>query len=166
MSVYYFRGILLIILGILFLRAALSSRRGKFLSAREIGAVRKNLSSMNDRTFEFFCGELFRELGYKNVVVTAKSRDGGKDIVCKDSKGKKCYIECKKYSGSVSSTVANRLYGISMADNVFNSKLISTGRFTEDCLKFCRKVGIECIDFDRIMDLVKKYGKTSLLKYK
>jgi restriction system protein len=116
--------------------------------------LRRNLKNMGPREFEEFTAKLFDQLGYVSVL-TQQSRDGGKDIILENRNGK-IYIECKHYQGSVGREIANKLYGVMMADNAKGGIIITTGHFTKDCIEFCKRVGILLYDTSGILKLYKK----------
>ncbi|HCL4447292.1 TPA: restriction endonuclease [Clostridium botulinum] len=94
---------------------------------------------MDDRKFEIFCGELFKQLGYK-VKVTQKSCDGGRDIVLKKN-GFTTYVECKKWNSNlVGREPLQKLVGSSIADNVLNMIFITTSDFNKNAKEYAKKM--------------------------
>lgn len=116
--------------------------------------LKQHLISMNPRDFEFYCADLFKRLGYKSQVTKATA-DGGKDIILKSKTGT-TYVEVKHYSGSVGRPIAQKLKGAMSADNVNNGIIITTGYFTNECIQYCRQVGILCYDLKDILQLADK----------
>lgn len=61
------------------------------------------VKTITPRQFEEFIAELLSELGFKNVILTPRSGDGGKDVIASHSvQGIPLtfYFECKKYAES------------------------------------------------------------------
>lgn len=118
--------------------------------------LEQKLKRMDPRQFEYFCTDLFKQLGYE-AYTTQATADGGKDIVLK-KKRKVTYVECKHFSefSTVGRPIANKLFGVMKADKADEGIIITTGQFTKDCLEFCKKVGIKCIGFNDIISLCMK----------
>ncbi|MHB9924618.1 restriction endonuclease [Clostridium botulinum] len=94
---------------------------------------------MDGRQFEIFCGELFKQLGYK-INVTQKSYDGGKDIVLKKN-GFTTYVECKRWNSIlVGIEPLQKLVGSSIADSVLNMIFITTSGFNKNAKEYAKKM--------------------------
>ncbi|EQB4341407.1 restriction endonuclease [Clostridium botulinum] len=102
--------------------------------------VQKEIKAMDDRQFEIFCGELFKQLGFK-VKVTQKTCDGGKDIVLKRN-GFTTYVECKKYgiNNLIGREPLQKLVGSSIADSVLNMIFITTSDFNKNAKEYAKKM--------------------------
>jgi restriction system protein len=123
-----------------------------------IGQLLYQIKIMNSREFEFFCAKLFELQGYK-AKVTKATGDGGKDVIL--WKGKtKYYVECKHYNadGKVSRPIANKLYGTMCADGVERGIIITTGRFTKECVEWCKMTGIRTLTNNDIARTIQKIG--------
>lgn len=102
--------------------------------------IQKEINNMNGRQFELFCGELFKQLGYK-VKVTKSSQDGGKDIILK--KGKTVtYVECKRWSGNwlVGRECLQKLIGSAIGDSVSSTIFITTSDYNKNAKIYGKKI--------------------------
>lgn len=152
----------------------------RHLKPRDLWLIRERIKMMSPRDFEVFCGCLFRMLGYK-AGVTKATKDGGKDIILfKD--GKYIFAECKHWkdcivegldeeggysSSSITQDIAQKLrgamdYGFDGKKSIEKGIIITTTRFSEQCQKYCNAMNIEMIDIDRMMELIKQIGTTSV----
>ncbi|APH20988.1 restriction endonuclease [Clostridium botulinum] len=101
--------------------------------------IQKEIKAMDDRQFEIFCAELFRQLGYK-AKTTQKTCDGGKDIILKKN-GFTTYVECKKWNSNlVGREPLQKLVGSSIADNVLNMIFITTSDFNKNAKEYAKKM--------------------------
>lgn len=101
--------------------------------------VQKEIKAMDDRQFEIFCGELFKQLGFK-VKVTQETCDGGRDIILKKN-GFTTYVECKKWNNNlVGREPLQKLVGSSIADSVLNMIFITTSDFNKNAKEYAKKM--------------------------
>lgn len=101
--------------------------------------IQKEIKAMNDRQFEIFCGELFKQLGFK-VKVTQETCDGGRDIILKRN-GFTTYVECKKWNNNlVGRPELQKLVGSSIADSVLNMIFITTSDFNKNAKEYAKKM--------------------------
>lgn len=96
--------------------------------------------NITPREFEEFIADLLNELGFKDVVLTPRSRDGGKDIIASHSiQGIPLtfYFECKKYAESNKTQIETMrtLLGTVAHDSqkVNKGVLVTTSTFTKGC---------------------------------
>lgn len=136
---------------------------------------RRDLYNLTDSEFEEWCGRLLRRLGYKNVYVTQRVADGGKDITC-EKDGEKYYVECKKFmykelkdyleknggkkipsSQLVGREIMQKLIGAMIADRVDNGIVITTSEFSSSAIEYVNKLpnsfSIEMIDGKKLYEL-------------
>ena len=98
------------------------------------------LTDMTPDEFEESICTLFEGLGYR-LSVTQRTRDGGIDL---DGQGVgvgggRVIVQCKRYSGTVPVTAVREFFGVvSDDDNITESFLVTTGRFSKDARKFVR----------------------------
>lgn len=108
--------------------------------ARAIAVESSALLSLSPRGFEEFVAELFYRNGF-TVELTARSRDGGKDIIAMRSELNiplKVIVECKRYSpeNHVGIDVVQRLYGVKVAERAAVGIVATTSSFTKPALEF------------------------------
>jgi len=125
------------------------------------------LYKMKPRDFECLIAHLLEILGF-NIELTAKSRDGGCDIVAFSSDGidikTKYLIECKRYSPNypVGVRLVRALYGLKAEKEAQHLILATTSYFTRDAIEFSNRPTISNLhlkDFQEIVKLLKKCSK-------
>ena len=104
------------------------------------------IRNISPREFEEFIADLLNELGFKDVILTPQSRDGGKDIIASHSiQGIQgipltFYFECKKYaqSNKIQLETMRSLLGTVAHDSQKVNKgiLVTTSTFTKGCKDF------------------------------
>jgi restriction system protein len=119
----------------------------------------KILQNLPPDGFERICQRLLRESGFKKVIVTGKSGDGGIDgegiLEINPLMSFKVLFQSKRYQGSVSSPQIKDFRG-AMTGRADKGIIITTGRFTQDAKKEAIRDGappIELVDGDAILDL-------------
>lgn len=126
-----------------------------------------SINKMNGSEFEDFVSFVFKELGFK-VKQTAKTRDGGKDLILKTTKGK-VYVEVKRYSSKnpISSSLVLKLIGSAVSDGINECIFLTTSRYTKDALELVEnsKVNVKLIDLDGFKDMIKKCNSGRVLGY-
>jgi len=114
------------------------------------------LRGLRPKEFEDYIAELFNRLGYKAHVVGGPN-DGGVDVIA-EKKGKKHYIQCKKYfkKREVKVGEVRDFYG-AIANNLSNSKgyFITTSKFTLPAEKFVDDKPIELVDGYKFLEYIK-----------
>lgn len=133
-----------------------------------------NIDDIHDLTpneFEHWCGDFLKKQGFKDVYVTPKSPDEGKDIVC-EKNNKKYYVECKKYANSrnakfkVTKNICKKLVGAMVGDGIANGIIITTGIFTKDSLEYINTLPAQ---YDFILydgkDLISEYESFRSLSF-
>ncbi|MEZ4938571.1 MAG: restriction endonuclease [Crocinitomicaceae bacterium] len=122
----------------------------------------KILQALPPEGFERICQRLLRESGFKKVIVTGKSGDGGIDgegiLEINPLLSFKVLFQSKRYQGSVSSSQVRDFRG-AMTGRADKGIIITTGRFTQDAKKEAIRDGappIELVDGDGIIDLFEK----------
>lgn len=107
------------------------------------------LKSMEPDAFERLSQRFLRQLGFTNVEVTGKSGDGGIDGVGAIKIGGvlsfHVVFQCKRYSGSVSSSAIRDFRG-AMIGRADKGLFITTGTFTRDAKREARRDGAPPID--------------------
>lgn len=120
---------------------------------------RDQIINMSDREFEFFVGDIFKELGF-TVKITKATHDGGRDIIAT-----KAYpipftliVECKHWSHKVGVSVVRSVYGVQTADQANKSIIVTSSEFTKGARKFAeeRKSMMTLWDINDLLELVIK----------
>ena len=121
--------------------------------------IRKNLyDKMDGHTFEYYCAELLRKNGYRNVEVTKASGDQGIDIIAYKN-GVKYGIQCKCYSSNIGNKAVQEVFaGIKFYDCKVG--IVMTNRYyTASAKELAAKNGNILYDRDKLNDLIYKSKK-------
>ncbi len=122
-----------------------------------------NIDKMDGYDFEDLVSRIMKKKGYKDVKVTKKSGDEGKDIIMKQPEGGIVVVECKKYKGSVGRPVIQKLQGAMeherkrhSGDDLFGI-VVTSGSFSNQAIEYSKefKDSIELIDGKKLRDLCK-----------
>ncbi len=121
------------------------------------------LQSLSPDGFERICQRLLRESGFKKVVVTGKSGDGGIDgegiLEINPLMSFKVLFQAKRYQGAVGAPVVRDFRG-AMQGRADKGIIITTGRFTQEAKKEAVREGappIELVDGELLVDLFEKH---------
>lgn len=130
-------------------------RTKKKFNAPKLAELRK----MDPFEFERYVACILRVLGHSDAYATQGVSDGGKDVIFTDSKsGKKCYCECKRYGANtvIGRPILQKLVGAALADGAIPHSIITTGRFTNECLEEARKTGVKCIGPIELISMIER----------
>jgi restriction system protein len=120
------------------------------------------LQSLPPNGFERICQRLLREAGFKKVVVTGKSGDGGIDgegiLEINPLMSFKVLFQAKRYQGTVGSSTVRDFRG-AMLGRADKGIIITTGRFSLDAKKEAIRDGappIELVDGESLIELFQR----------
>lgn len=119
-----------------------------------------HLKKMDPYDFEKYVGEIYKKLGY-SIITTPKSGDGGVDLILKKGSNS-IIVQCKRYSGSVSSSEVRAFLGTMTYHQSAQGKFITTGKFTENCYEFEQRFNIELINGKGVIELARSVFKNSI----
>lgn len=129
---------------------------------QELHSHPERLTSLDRRDFEQLVAEMFDGFGY-DVELTARTRDGGKDVIAIRRKEvrTRILIECKRPDAGNPVVVGTvrELYGVLCDDGASKAILATTSRFTQDARAFIERNEwrLEGRDFDGIQGWVSEY---------
>jgi HJR/Mrr/RecB family endonuclease len=114
----------------------------------------EELRRLDPYEFEKVVGDYFRDCGY-TVQQTKRTGDGGKDLIMYKN-GQTYYVEVKRYGkgNPVSRPLIQKLVGACHpvgAKGIF----ITTSRFTKEAIAEAHRSGIQLIDGDQFIRLLK-----------
>lgn len=122
------------------------------------------LKSLPPEGFERICQRLFRESGFKQVIVTGKSGDGGIDgegiLQINPFVSFKILFQCKRYDKSVSSSTIRDFRG-AMSGRADKGIILTTGSFTLEAKKEANREGvtpIELVDGNKIVEMFEAHN--------
>lgn len=116
----------------------------------------KCLNSLSPRGFEVFCGELFRQRGYRDVKVTQATNDYGRDIIMKDKDDNIVFVECKYYKDKkIGREICQKILGSVDMFKANKAIVITSSTFHKNALEVQKMVGkdkLELIDMQVIIN--------------
>lgn len=120
------------------------------------------LKSLSPSGFERICQRLLRESGFKKVLVTGKTGDGGIDgegiLEINPLISFKVLFQAKRYQGTVGATIIRDFRG-AMLGRADKGIIITTGNFSRDAKKEAIRDGappIELVDGQLLVELFRK----------
>ena len=124
---------------------------------RELDIIKK----IKPEQFERLCGKLFEGAGYEDVKITQLSRDGGYDghaFYLLGLTRMKVVFESKRYSdGKIDERKIRQLEQVKTDEKAEKAVCITTSSFTKDAKNRANEYGMELIDGERLIELLKKY---------
>ena len=125
------------------------------------------LRNLSPRQFEEFIAETLVRLGFNDVVLTPRSRDGGKDVIASQEISNipiTFYFECKKYAedNKIQLETLRSLLGTLAheAQNVNKGVLVTTSTFTSGANKFIlSEARLDGKDYDGIVGWISDLNK-------
>lgn len=123
------------------------------------------LKSMPPSGFERLCQRLLREAGFKQVVVTGKSNDGGIDgqgvLEVNPFVSFNVIFQCKRYKDAVSAPQIRDFRG-AMQGRAEKGIFLTTGRFTLEAKKEARRDGVPPIELVDGQSLIEMFERLEL----
>lgn len=111
--------------------------------------------------FEEEVAHWYEKKGYK-ATVTAKSGDGGVDIILQKG-GESMYVQCKRFTSSkVDRPTLNALYGVMCADGVRKGAVACLLGTTSEAKEFAEKVGIEIVTIKQLCPRIDLFHNINL----
>ena len=114
--------------------------------------IQTDLKSMNPIEFEYYTADILAWRGIKTEVTSASS-DDGVDIFAVAPDGKKCAVQCKRYSKAIQPDVLRELSGSQKLHDCDSALLVTTSRLTTAARKTAESLGIDVIDGDHLATL-------------
>lgn len=119
-----------------------------------------HLKTMNPYEFERFITRLLRHMGMQ-AETTVASGDGGIDIRVVDPRpilGGRYIVQVKRYQGTVGPSYVRDLFGTMMHEHLTKGVMITTGTYGPSALEFARGKGIDLVDGQQLMVLIRQVG--------
>lgn len=147
--------------------AILSVARLPFALIAKILRAPNEVRNLTPRQFEEFIADTLTQLGFTDVVLTPRSRDGGKDVIASNKiKGIPLafYFECKKYAegNKVQLETLRALLGtIAHESNRVNKGvLVTTSTFTQGSREFIlSEARLDGKDYDGVLGWIDEIRK-------
>jgi restriction endonuclease Mrr len=125
------------------------------------------VKNLTPRQFEEFVAEILAQLGFTNVILTPRSRDGGKDVIASNKINGiplSFYFECKKYAddNKIQLETLRALLGTLAHDarQVNKGVLVTTSTFTKGSNDFIlSEARLDGKDYDGILGWIDELNK-------
>lgn len=118
------------------------------------------LHGMSWSEFEMLVGEGFRLQGYRVVETGGGGADGGVDLVLTrpgKNGGEKFLVQCKQWRAfRVGVDVVRELYGVMAARGATGGFVVTSGRFSEDAIKFASGRNVALVDGPKLQGLLRQ----------
>lgn len=131
-----------------------------------LAAAPQKVRDLSSRQFEHLVCDLFQKEGHETTLTPA-TRDGGRDIIVRaeTAVGKQLfYVECKHYSfdNPVNVTIARAFYGTVEQARATAGLIVTTSRFTEDAMLFCKPIEhrMSLRDYDQLAAWIQRVAET------
>jgi restriction system protein len=129
--------------------------RGKKNKAKPIAKPSlDDVDNLDGHSFEFFCADMIKKLGYNNVQVTKASGDNGVDILA-SLNGCSYAIQCKRYSKKVGVKAVQEVFSGSKYYNCQKAIVITTNYYTDQAIETARKLGVILWDRDFLKKMLR-----------
>jgi len=122
-------------------------------------------SDLTWQEFEDRVAQLFQTVGFRNVRLTPRRRDGGKDIVMEVPdplrQNRVICVECKHWrANSVGIGEVKQLHSLVVGDpKVDRGVIVTTGTFSGPAVAYAKRVGlIDLIDGSKLREMMAKAG--------
>ena len=124
------------------------------------------IHEMTDRQFELFAASVLLEMGYSDVRVTKKTRDGGFDFTAVENRfGIRNYIigECKHFGPGhkVDEDIIRKLHDVQYQEHANTAMVITSSVFTRDARKRANEYRMTLWDINDLL----RYGSHLLQDY-
>ena len=119
-----------------------------------------NYDYMNGHQFEYFCADVLRKNGFKNVEVTQGSGDHGIDILA-EKYGITYAIQCKCYSDNVGNSAVQQAHTGKSLYHRDIAVVLTNQYFTSQAKEEAFTLGVKLWDRDKLNELIeeKPYNK-------
>ena len=127
-------------------------------------SLRELLRDMNPFTFEYLIKRLLEEMDYQNVDVTARSGDGGVDVVGDIELGitsVREVVQVKRHRSAIQRKDLDALRGSLYRFKAVRGTIVTTSRFamgTQEAAFATGAAPITLIDGDKLVDLLIEHG--------
>jgi restriction system protein len=133
--------------------------------AELVGSVTQSAShdarnSMSWREFEVLVGEGFRRQGFQVLENGGGGPDGGVDLMLSrqgTNGSEKFLVQCKQWRAfRVGVDVVRELYGVMAARGAAGGFVVTSGRFTDEAVKFAQGRNVQLVDGPKLHRLIRQ----------
>lgn len=113
-----------------------------------------DLKRMHPFKFEDYVAKLYKNMGY-SVKQTKRTGDGGKDMIATKN-GQTYFVECKRYSDPINVHKMRDFVGACvLGGKDVKGIYVTTSSFTNDAKSAANRIGIQMIDGNKLMSMVR-----------
>lgn len=113
-----------------------------------------DLKRMHPFKFEDYVAKLYKNMGY-SVKQTKRTGDGGKDMVATKN-GQTYFVECKRYSDPINVHKMRDFVGACvLGGKDVKGIYVTTSSFTNDAKSAANRIGIQMIDGNKLMSMIR-----------
>jgi hypothetical protein len=142
-----------LLLGVNFGGSYLARRRTRRIG--EGAHVVQDLLDITPAEFESLVVELYTLLGHK-ASRTGAVGDHGVDVIVHANNGEKWVIQCKRWRGTVGEPIVRDFYGVLHHEKADRGAIVTTGKFTEQAMRWARGKPIELVEGGEFLRLMKR----------
>lgn len=118
-------------------------------------SIDNDIDAMDGHTFEFFCADVMRKIGYTNVVVTPGSGDQGVDITA-EKDGIKYAVQCKCYASDLGNTPVQEVFTGKQFYGCHVGAVLTNRHFTQGAKDAAKATGILLWDRETLMRMIEQ----------
>lgn len=146
---------------------------GALISAFQAAKQRKLYATVQSRTdtgalndmsweeFETLVAEHFQRKGFKVTREGGNGPDGGVDLVLRKG-GEKHLVQCKQWRAyQVGVQPVREFYGVMAASGAVSGYFVTSGKFSEDAVKFVKGLNLELIDGRKLKLMIAPTARSS-----
>lgn len=117
------------------------------------GKISLDYDLMEGHDFEYFCAEVLRNNGFKNVEVTQGSGDHGIDILA-EKDGISYAIQCKCYSSNIGNAAVQQAHTGKSLYHKDIAVVITNRYFTPQAIEEAAQLGVKLWDRDKLNEMI------------
>lgn len=114
-----------------------------------------NYDSMDGHQFEYFCADILKNNGFKDVEVTQGSGDHGIDILA-EKEGITYAIQCKCYSSNIGNAAVQQAHTGKSIYHKDIAVVLTNRYFTAQAKEEAKILGVKLWDRDKLNEMIKK----------
>jgi len=116
-----------------------------------------DIDNMNGLSFESFCADILKRIGYEQVIVTSGSGDQGIDVIAyKD--GVKFGIQCKRHNADIGNRAVQEAFAGKQYYDCNVGVVLTNRYFTRSAKELAQRNGIVLWGRDELLGFMKKAG--------
>jgi restriction system protein len=121
----------------------------------------EQMLALTPSAFERAVGTLLSDTGYRDIKNIGRSGDQGIDLLCRNPRGERCGVQCKRYAParSIGSPEMRRFLGSLVYRKLERGIYVTTSSFSTAAAQVAREANIELVDGERLTSLLLEQQK-------